>query len=58
MSQYPKLEGRFAQISGMSFGFDPEKPPGERVDMDYVMIQGEYMKPNKVGATLILLLFN
>ena len=28
---YPKLEGRFPQVAGMSFAFDPSKPPGSRV---------------------------
>lgn len=36
--QYPKFEGRFLQVSGLSFVFDPEKPPGERVLKDTVMV--------------------
>ena len=31
VSQYPKLEGRFPQISGMVFEFDATKPAGSRV---------------------------
>ena len=30
-SQYPKLEGRFAQISGMAYTFDAALPAGARV---------------------------
>lgn len=28
----------FSQVSGLSFVFDPEKPPGERVLKDTVMV--------------------
>ncbi|GFR40976.1 hypothetical protein Agub_g1641 [Astrephomene gubernaculifera] len=31
VSQWPKLEGRFPQVSGMKFKFDPSKPPGSRI---------------------------
>lgn len=31
VSQYPKTEGRFLQISGFRFVFDSSKPPGQRV---------------------------
>ncbi len=31
VSQWPKLEGRFPQVSGLKFSFDPSKPPGSRV---------------------------
>ena len=31
VSSYPKLEGRFASISGLKFSFDPDLPPGSRV---------------------------
>lgn len=30
-SQYPKLEGRFAQVSGLRYTFDAAQPPGARV---------------------------
>lgn len=40
---YPKLEGRFPQVAGISFGFDPRKPPGSRVDTDLVRIGDEYL---------------
>eukprot|EP00095_Tigriopus_kingsejongensis_P003160 maker-scaffold791_size96783-snap-gene-0.28 protein:Tk03160 transcript:maker-scaffold791_size96783-snap-gene-0.28-mRNA-1 annotation:"5 -nucleotidase" len=44
VSQYPKLEGRFPQVSGISFAFDPKKPKGSRVDAQYVKIGDEYLK--------------
>lgn len=31
VSQYPKHEGRFPQVSGLSFSFDPSQPSGRRV---------------------------
>ncbi|KAH6946620.1 hypothetical protein HPB50_014211 [Hyalomma asiaticum] len=41
VSQYPKLEGRFPQVSGVSFAFDPKKPPGQRIDPQFVRIGDE-----------------
>eukprot|EP00026_Physarum_polycephalum_P007588 Phypoly_transcript_07652.p1 GENE.Phypoly_transcript_07652~~Phypoly_transcript_07652.p1 ORF type:complete len:463 (+),score=75.40 Phypoly_transcript_07652:44-1390(+) len=32
VSRYPAQDGRFLQIAGFSFGFNPEKPAGERVE--------------------------
>ena len=29
--KWPAMEGRFAQISGMCFSFDPKLDPGHRV---------------------------
>ena len=43
VSQWPKLEGRFPQVSGITFAFDPSKPPGHRVDPDYVKVGDEYL---------------
>lgn len=40
---WPKLEGRFPQVSGMSFAFDPSQPPGSRVNPDYVKVGDEYL---------------
>ncbi|PNH05856.1 Trifunctional nucleotide phosphoesterase protein YfkN [Tetrabaena socialis] len=31
VSQWPRLEGRFPQVSGLKFKFDPAQPPGARV---------------------------
>lgn len=40
VSAYPKLEGRFPQVSGVSFGFNPNKPPGKRVIASSVKVHG------------------
>lgn len=32
VSQYPRHEGRFPQVSGISFNFDPTQPSGHRID--------------------------
>ncbi|KAG8188882.1 hypothetical protein JTE90_014942 [Oedothorax gibbosus] len=47
VSQYPKLEGRFPQVSGVSFAFDPDKPPGSRIDPSYIKIGDEYLDMNQ-----------
>lgn len=36
VSMYPKHEGRFPQVSGIRFSFDPAKDPGSRVVEAYV----------------------
>mmetsp|Transcript_141091 Transcript_141091/g.367249 ORF Transcript_141091/g.367249 Transcript_141091/m.367249 type:complete len:1799 (+) Transcript_141091:59-5455(+) len=41
VSQYPRLEGRFAQVSGINFTFDAAKAPGQRVALASVQINGE-----------------
>ncbi|XP_049291508.1 snake venom 5'-nucleotidase isoform X3 [Anopheles funestus] len=43
VSTYPKLEGRFPQIAGMSFVFDPTKSPGERVEPKLVRLGDEWL---------------
>ncbi|OXA43429.1 Trifunctional nucleotide phosphoesterase protein YfkN [Folsomia candida] len=47
VSQYPKLEGRFPQISGLRFAFDPSKPAGNRVDPKFVKVGDEYLQPHQ-----------
>lgn len=47
VSMYPKLEGRFPQVAGVSFGFDCRKPVGCRVDPDLVRIGDEYLNLNQ-----------
>jgi len=46
VSQWPKLEGRFPQVSGIRFAFDPSKPPGHRVDPQFVKVGDEYLELN------------
>ncbi|XP_039298682.1 trifunctional nucleotide phosphoesterase protein YfkN isoform X3 [Nilaparvata lugens] len=47
VSAYPRLEGRFPQVAGVSFGFDPTAPPGQRVDASLVRVGDEYLDPNQ-----------
>ncbi|KAK6982176.1 trifunctional nucleotide phosphoesterase protein YfkN [Biomphalaria glabrata] len=47
VSKYPVKEGRFLQVAGLSFGFDPTKPSGERVGRDLVRVQDEYIDFDK-----------
>ncbi|KAK7114887.1 mannosylglucosyl-3-phosphoglycerate phosphatase-like [Littorina saxatilis] len=41
VSQYPRKEGRFPQVAGICFGFDPTQSPGKRVGKGSVRVQGE-----------------
>ena len=41
ISQYPKHEGRFPQISGMSFTFDPSQTSGNRIVQNSVYVAGK-----------------
>ena len=38
VSAWPAREGRFAQVSGIRFGFDPTRPPGARVLRESVKV--------------------
>ncbi|XP_053618466.1 snake venom 5'-nucleotidase isoform X2 [Plodia interpunctella] len=44
VSKYPSLEGRFPQVAGISFAFDPCKAPGQRVAEQVVKIGDEYLQ--------------
>ncbi len=48
VSQWPNQEGRFPQLSGASFQFDPRKPSGSRINPKSVKIQGEELDLAKV----------
>lgn len=43
VSAYPKLEGRFPQVSGVSFVFNSTKPPGSRIEPQLVQIADEWL---------------
>merc|ERR1712007_401669 len=49
VSQYPRLEGRFLQVSGVEFTFDADKPSGQRVIKDTVMIRGQPINGEQTG---------
>ena len=48
VSRYPRLDGRFPQVSGIRFQFDPYKKSGERVDMNTLTINGRPLQIDKV----------
>lgn len=45
VSSYPALEGRFPQVSSISFEFDPKRPPNKRLLS--LEISGEPYQPDK-----------
>ena len=67
VSKYPALEGRFPQISGIEFTFDPSKPSGSRcqdimvadqpldLDKEYKVVTRDYMVRGKDGFTSLML---
>ncbi|KAH9907054.1 Metallo-dependent phosphatase [Xylariomycetidae sp. FL2044] len=67
LSQYPALEGRFPQVSNMTFEFDGSKPTGSRIvsatidggpiDMarKYVVVTRGYMARGKDGYDSLLI---
>ena len=46
VSQYPKHEGRFPQVSGIRFSFDPSQPMGGRVLAHSVCVNGTPVEPD------------
>ena len=53
VSQYPKFEGRFPQVSGIEFTFYPNNPSGKRVDCASIKIKGQALDLNKVLSIYI-----
>lgn len=46
VSKYPQLDGRFCQVSGLRFTFDPLLPPGQRIGASNVYCRdGDEMTP-------------
>lgn len=52
VSQYPKLEGRFAQVSGLRFAFNPRQPPGQRIVRDRVTVHRKHRHHSHTQASL------
>ena len=48
VSQYPKLEGRFPQVAGLQYIFDPEAPSGSRVMKDLIKVGDEFIKDDAI----------
>ena len=67
VSKYPALEGRFPQVSGIGFAFDPSRPPmhrcsevqigGQPLDLqrEYTLVTRDYMVRGKDGFTSLIL---
>ncbi|KAK4540460.1 hypothetical protein LTR36_009206 [Oleoguttula mirabilis] len=67
VSKYPALEGRFPQVSGIRFCFDPAKAPGHRcsdvmvgggaveLTREYRLVTRDYMVRGKDGFTSLML---
>lgn len=67
VSKYPALEGRFPQVSGMKFTFDPKLEPGKRcsdihigdkpidLEKEYTLATRDYMVRGKDGFTSLML---
>ncbi len=47
VSSWPKREGRFLQLSGITYEFDPRQPPGSRIVPGSVTVAGEPLDLNR-----------
>jgi len=54
VSQYPRLEGRFLQVSGVQFAFDPLQPSGQRLQHSSVKIKGAVLDASRVYSVCTL----
>ena len=50
VSQYPKWEGRFPQVSGLSFSFNPNLPSSKRILSNTVCVNGKPVQAHEVCA--------
>nr|XP_015221588.1 PREDICTED: trifunctional nucleotide phosphoesterase protein YfkN-like isoform X2 [Lepisosteus oculatus] len=50
---YPELDGRFPQVAGIEFGFDPNAEPGHRIVFETVNVQGQNLEKSKTYLTAI-----
>ena len=41
-------------MAGMAFGFDPTRPPGDRVGKQLVKVRGEYIDMEKVSFNIFV----
>ena len=55
LSKYPALEGRYPQVSGISFEFNPARPQLQRINIDSLTVAG---KPILMEKTYKLALTN
>jgi len=47
VSMYPRLEGRFAQVSGVTFTFDASRPGGDRIIEGSIRVGEELLDPTR-----------
>lgn len=52
VSSYPEVAGKFLQVSGLRFFFDPNRPAGERVVKLY--IGGQHINLNDMNKTFVV----
>ena len=55
VSKYPVLEGRYPQVSGISFEFNPKRPQLERINLNTITVAG---KPIDMKKTYKLAITN
>lgn len=55
VSRYPRLDGRFPQVSGIRFQFNPYKKSGERINANTVLVNGRPLDHSKVRLYVLLL---
>ena len=52
--KYNEGGGRFPQVSGIFFAFDPKKSPGQRIDPKLIKINDKYIDMEQVGTSFEL----
>ncbi len=50
LSKYEETGGRFPQVSGLFFTYDPSRPPKERIEKSHVKIQNKKLEMEKKYA--------
>lgn len=58
VAKYESGGGRYPQVAGIFFAFDPSKPPNNRIDSRIVKVQGEYLDLDKVKRFFLNFLIN
>jgi len=50
VSKYPSLSGRFPQVSGIQFEFNPVNEPGSRIDAQRILINNQILEFKQVSC--------
>lgn len=48
VAKYGEGGGRYPQISGLFFAFDPRKPAGQRINPKIIKVQDKYIQLDRV----------